>query len=143
MAIKAIKNISTIFLGGQDRGYSFSKLQKVIRDNKIKNIVLFPDSGAKIIKSKKGLNIFETRSMKEAVRFAFKYTEAGKVCLLSCASPSYSVWKNFEEKGNQFQAAIKKSVAKKNKLPRHNKAILSEQKEIIINKENPGEQNFQ
>ena len=36
--------------------------------------------------------------MNKAVEFAYKYTEKGKICLLSCASPSYSIWKNFEEK---------------------------------------------
>ena len=36
--------------------------------------------------------------MEDAVAFAFVNTEAGKICLLSTASPSYSVWKNFEEK---------------------------------------------
>jgi UDP-N-acetylmuramoylalanine-D-glutamate ligase len=36
--------------------------------------------------------------MKEAVYFAFKNTKEGQICLLSTASPSYSIWKNFEEK---------------------------------------------
>ena len=106
MAIEAIKNIDTIFLGGQDRGYNFSKLEKVIKRYKIKNVVLFPDSGKKI--KLKGLNILKTKSMEEAVKFAFKHTGLGKICLLSCASPSYSLWKNFEEKGDQFQSAVKK-----------------------------------
>ena len=46
--------------------------------------------------------------MEEAIKFAYKYTPAGKICLLSCASPSYSLWKNFEEKGNLFQFFVKK-----------------------------------
>ena len=80
----------------------FKKLFK-----KIKNFVLFPESGTKIIKSKKGLNILETIDMKEAVEFAYKYTPKGEICLLSCASPSYSLWKNFEEKGDQFKLFVK------------------------------------
>jgi UDP-N-acetylmuramoylalanine--D-glutamate ligase len=51
----------------------------------------------------------ETSSMQEAVRFAYKHTEKGKICLLSTASPSYSMWKNFEEKGDLFQEYIKES----------------------------------
>ena len=47
--------------------------------------------------------------MQAAVAFAFQYTEPGKICLLSTASPSYSIWKNFEEKGDLFQKAIKAS----------------------------------
>jgi len=45
--------------------------------------------------------------MKEAVKFAYKYTQNGRISLLSTASPSYSLWKNFEEKGNLFQKYIK------------------------------------
>ena len=106
MAIEALKNIDTIFLGGQDRGYNFAQLEKIIKKYKIKNVVLFPDSGKKI--KVKGLNVLKTKNMEEAVGFAFKNTKSGKICLLSCASPSYSLWKNFEEKGDQFQLVIKK-----------------------------------
>ena len=107
MAIKALKNIGTIFLGGEDRGYDFCELEKNLRKYKIKNIALFPESGRRVLKSKQGFNVLETRSMEEAVLFAFKNTPKGQICLLSTASPSYSVWKNFEEKGNLFQRLIK------------------------------------
>ena len=102
-AIQTLKNVGTIFLGGEDRGYDFKELEKTLRKYKIKNIVLFPDSGKRILKSRKGFTVLETRSMKSAVAFARKHTPRGSICLLSTASPSYSVWKNFEEKGNEFK----------------------------------------
>jgi UDP-N-acetylmuramoylalanine--D-glutamate ligase len=48
--------------------------------------------------------------MKDAVRFAYERTSHGKICLLSTASPSYSLWKNFEEKGTLFQKHVKALV---------------------------------
>lgn len=111
LAIESLKNIGTIFLGGEDRGYDFNGMIKVIVDYKIPNIVLFPDSGEKIFelfKNTTGIKFLKTESMEEAVKFAYKHTPAGKTCLLSCASPSYSLWKNFEEKGNLFQFFVKK-----------------------------------
>lgn len=105
-AIKSLPEVDTIFLGGQDRGYDFSGLEKAIRGTKIKNIVLFPDSGDRILKSKKGFKILKTKDMKLAVNFAYKNTKQGGICLLSCASPSYSLWKNFEEKGDQFKLNV-------------------------------------
>lgn len=51
--------------------------------------------------------VLHTESMQEAVAFAFANTGKGQICLLSTASPSYSLWKNFEEKGDLFQAAVK------------------------------------
>lgn len=106
MAIESLKNVDTIFLGGEDRGYNFLKLEKTIKKYKISNVVLFPDSGKRI--KIKGLNVLKTKSMEQAVKFAYKYTKPGKICLLSCASPSYSLWKNFEEKGNQFKFFVEK-----------------------------------
>lgn len=112
MAIKALKNIGTIFLGGEDRGYDFSELEKTIVNYAIKNIVLFPDSGKRMFKKLKGtktrnLNFLKTSSMQEAVNFAYKFTSKKSICLLSTASPSYSLWKNFEEKGDQFTSFVK------------------------------------
>ena len=107
-AIKALPKTATIMLGGEDRGYDFNELEKVLRKSKIKNIVLFPETGRRILKSKKGFKILETKSMEKAVEFAFKNTPKGKISLLSTASPSYSVWKNFEEKGDLFQKFVKK-----------------------------------
>jgi len=118
-AIQTVKNIGTIFLGGQDRGYDFAKLAEIIVLYKIPNIVLFPDSGEKIEKElrimnyelrkneKSKINIFKTSSMEDAVRFAYENTKPGAIALLSTASPSYSVWKNFEEKGNLFKKYAK------------------------------------
>ena len=79
----------------------------------MENIVFFPESGERIAKAvadknqdKKILNILFTRSMQEAVDFAFQKTKPETICLLSCASPSYSLWKNFEAKGEAFKDAI-------------------------------------
>lgn len=105
-AIKTLKKIGTIFLGGEDRGYDFSQLEKTLHTYKIPNIVLFPDSGKHMLKSRAGFNILETRSMKKAVDFALANTKPGQICLLSTASPSYSLWKNFEEKGDEFRSLL-------------------------------------
>ncbi|HEX8965394.1 MAG TPA: UDP-N-acetylmuramoyl-L-alanine--D-glutamate ligase [Patescibacteria group bacterium] len=107
-AIKALPTIGTMFLGGQDRGYNFFELAQVIADADIENIVLFPESGEKIFNeiskvSTKQYNVLRTKSMEEAIAFAYKNTPRNTICLLSTASPSYTVWKNFEEKGNLFK----------------------------------------
>ncbi|MBX4200745.1 hypothetical protein KW786_01310 [Candidatus Parcubacteria bacterium] len=107
MALNSLSNIGTIFLGGTDRGYDFTQLEKELKKHKIKNIVLFPDSGNRINVSPRDFNILKTDSMKEAVKFAYKYTKPEEICLLSCASPSYSLWKNFEVKGDLFKKLAK------------------------------------
>jgi UDP-N-acetylmuramoylalanine--D-glutamate ligase len=111
-AIRALPETETIFLGGLNRGYDFSQLAIEIDKSKIKNIVFFPDSGEEIEEalcqeSSRKYARLHTRNMEEAVQFAFRKTKVGKICLLSTASPSYSLWKNFEEKGDKFAEAVK------------------------------------
>lgn len=110
-AIETLKNIGTILLGGQDRDYDYSELADTLIAYNISNVVLFPDSGEKILKVLKSKTeklplIFTTKSMEEAVKFAYKQTPKGTICLLSSAAPSFSLWRNFEEKGNLFQKYV-------------------------------------
>ncbi len=110
-AIEIFKEkIGAILLGGEDRGYHFQKLAAALRKYRIKNIVLFPQSGRTIKKLLRGYhaNFYQTKSMRDAVRFVYRTTLPGNVCLLSTASPSYSVFKNFEEKGDLFQKYVRR-----------------------------------
>ncbi len=51
--------------------------------------------------------------MEQAVAFAYETTKKGDICLLSTASPSYTLWKNFEEKGDEFQKQVISMGAKR------------------------------
>jgi UDP-N-acetylmuramoylalanine--D-glutamate ligase len=111
-AIEALKNVKTIFLGGLNRGYDFTSLIPVLKEYNIQNIVLFPESGADIkqlVQQEEEYRpkLFETSDMKAAVQFAYETTPQDSVVLLSTASPSYTIWKNFEEKGDLFQKYVK------------------------------------
>lgn len=116
-ALQAVPEVSTIFLGGEDRGYDFIQLGHQLRETGVRNIVLFPESGSRIKSALLQVdnsfwNICETTSMEEAVSFAYKNAPAHSVCLLSTASPSYSLWKNFVEKGLEYQKFVKKYAEK-------------------------------
>jgi len=110
-AMKALRNIGTLMLGGENRGYDFSEMAKRIVQYKIPNVVLFPDSGKEIEKELQQYgfsgSLFPTRDMAQAVQFAYEKTPPNTICLLSTASPSYSLWKNFEEKGDLFAQYVR------------------------------------
>jgi len=111
------KRVQTIFLGGFDRKIDFKKLAKSVSKNKnIKNVILFPTTGEKIwreiVKSARGRasgklpRHFFVDNMPEAVKLAYQHTERGKICLLSCASTSFSIFKDYKEKGNLFKKQV-------------------------------------
>lgn len=116
--IEAIKTfwskIWVIFLGWLDRWYKFDFLVEKLKEYWIKNVVLFPETWKRIKKLLDGsFNICETMDMKIWVDFAFKNTQKGEIVLLSTASPSYNLWKNYEAKWDDFQNTVKNYQIKK------------------------------
>ena len=111
------KDVNTIILGGYDRNLDFSKLGRRILKSKIKTVILFPDTGKRIwqeiqkqaekSKIKNPVQCFFADNMRTAVETAFKRTRKGKICLLSPASPSFGLFKNYKERGNLFKKYIK------------------------------------
>lgn len=123
--MRALPRVDMLLLGGTDRGYDFSGLVNEIIARNIRIFAFFPETGTRIraMLKERGYpcRSIETTIMSEAVRFAFANLKPGSVCLLSTASPSYSLWKNFEEKGNQFQDAIRLYDPQTSATPQKNK----------------------
>ncbi len=107
-AIESLDQIDTLLLGGTDRGYDFSELEARVLEKGIRNLVLFPDTGKRMfLNDRSRFTVLETDRMEEAVRFCYQHTKPGSIALLSTASPSYRLWKSYEEKGAEFQRFIK------------------------------------
>jgi UDP-N-acetylmuramoylalanine--D-glutamate ligase len=101
--------VGCLFLGGQDRNYDFSEVMRVIAGCNIPHLVMFPETVAKMkaaMPADYHPAIFETESMTDAVAYAAEHAPQNSVVLLSTAAPSYLLWKDFEDKGDQFQAAV-------------------------------------
>lgn len=106
-ALEALEGVHTILLGGEDRGYDFERLVDVLIDKKVQNIVLFPETGKRIKPLlPSNVNVFETNSMEEAIQWVYTVTQSGGICLLSTASPSFSLWKDYKEKGTKFREFV-------------------------------------
>ncbi|MDP2641586.1 MAG: UDP-N-acetylmuramoyl-L-alanine--D-glutamate ligase [Candidatus Yanofskybacteria bacterium] len=103
-------DVSVLIAGGVDRGVSYTPLAEAIAKHKIQTLVLFPSSGQKIAKELKALKkshapaIFFVESMKEAVALCYRHARKGSVCLLSPASPSFNMFRDYQDRGEQFTA---------------------------------------
>jgi UDP-N-acetylmuramoylalanine--D-glutamate ligase len=51
--------------------------------------------------------MMDTTSAIDAVKAAFHFSEKGDVVLLSPACASFDLFKNYEDRGNQFKLAVK------------------------------------
>lgn len=107
--------VQTMFLGGSDRKQDFTQLAEVVVDSGVRNVILFPETGKRIWKSIQKANTtgrdiqsFNVESMDEAVRLAYQYTSPGKAVLMSNASPSFGLFKDYRDKAEQYLKAIKK-----------------------------------
>jgi len=97
--------VQTLIAGGYDRGLDFGELSKRIENSRVKNLILFPPTGKRISKEIKSRRIacFFVETMKEAVSLAYKNTDRGRICLLSPASPSFGLFKDYADRGEQFK----------------------------------------
>lgn len=112
-ALDALGNkVETIILGGSDRNLSFKGLAESIGESSVKTVILFPTSGTRIedaIKlSASKVKTVLVDSMKEAVELAYTNTGTGKICLMSPASPSFSMFSDYAERGDEFRRLVNK-----------------------------------
>lgn len=102
-------SVETLIAGGFDRGLNYSILSEEINKSNIKNLILFPDTGEKIGQGvSKKIKKFNATSMEKAVKIAYDATTPGKIVLLSPASASFNMFKNYEDRGEQFKKWVEK-----------------------------------
>lgn len=111
-AIKTLKRVNLLILGGMDRGVNFDHLIDFLSKGPVDKIVLTGQAGDRLkslLQSRMEKNrLFSIRSFDELPFLIKKYIPKDGVCLLSPAAASYGLFQNFEERGNQFKSIVKK-----------------------------------
>ena len=102
-ALKALKKVQTLILGGMDRGIDYSPLVEQIGEFEVKNIAFVGQAGKRIYKEMKekanNYNCLLSDDYKEIVSWCKANTQKEKICLLSPAASSYDMFTNFEHRG--------------------------------------------
>lgn len=106
-ALEAMTQPTVWIVGGQDKGNDYGPLLDFVKA-KVKTIVCMGLDNRKIVQSFSGMveNIVETGSAAEAVQTAARFANAGDTVLLSPACASFDLFQNYEDRGNQFKAAV-------------------------------------
>ena len=107
-ALRALGNVDTLIVGGQDRGYDYAALNAVLAECGVRAVVQLPDTGVRVTPPP-GAAVLQTTNLDEAVRFALSHTRPGHSCLFSPGAPSYNLWKNFAARGEAFTTAVHKA----------------------------------
>jgi UDP-N-acetylmuramoylalanine--D-glutamate ligase len=107
-ALESMSRPVVWIVGGTDKGNDYSILQDLVKE-KVHAIVCLGKDNRKIISAFSTIipSITEASTAKEAVMKAFKASRQGDTVLLSPACASFDLFENYEDRGNQFKAAIR------------------------------------
>lgn len=107
-ALESMEKPTILILGGVDKGNDYSLLKEMVAE-KVKAIVCMGTDNRKIHESFGDIVslIVNTTTAEEAVQAAFHFANKGDVVLLSPACASFDLFKNYEDRGNQFKQAVK------------------------------------
>jgi UDP-N-acetylmuramoylalanine--D-glutamate ligase len=93
--------------GGVDKGNDYNLIKDEVK-KKVKTLICLGKDNEKLKKAFGGVvpQIMETQSVNELVRMALDAAKKGDVVLLSPACASFDLFKNYEDRGNQFREAV-------------------------------------
>ncbi|MFX0557409.1 UDP-N-acetylmuramoyl-L-alanine--D-glutamate ligase [Maribacter sp. CXY002] len=107
-ALDSMKTPTVWIVGGVDKGNEYKELMPLVRE-KVKAIICLGLDNEKIKETFGNVVdlIVETYAMEEAVKVAYKIAERGDTVLLSPACASFDLFKNYEDRGDQFKNCVK------------------------------------
>jgi len=117
-AIKSFSEPIILIAGGSSKGADYSNLGREINKSTVKTIIILGETGPEIIKAikskktatnKKIKIINNCKNIKEAVAAAKKEARSGDAVLLSPASASFGLFRNYKDRGEQYKIEVRKS----------------------------------
>ncbi len=106
-ALESMTKPVVLILGGVDKGNEYDEIRELVLE-KVKAIVcLGTDNKAIHNAFGNDVKIVDTNSAIESVKEAYLLAEQGDCVLLSPACASFDLFKNYEDRGEQFKNAVK------------------------------------
>jgi UDP-N-acetylmuramoylalanine--D-glutamate ligase len=107
-ALESMTKPTILILGGVDKGNDYSLIEELVKE-KVKAIICLGTDNRKIHEAFGNIvsTIVSTENAIDAVQASFHFATKGDVVLLSPACASFDLFKNYEDRGNQFKRAVK------------------------------------
>lgn len=107
-ALESMVTPTVLILGGKDKGNDYSEILPFVQE-KVHAIVCMGKDNQKILDffSGKVPEIYDTHSLQEAVETCRRAARPGDTVLLSPCCASFDLFHSYEDRGDQFKAAVK------------------------------------
>ncbi|MCJ0742468.1 UDP-N-acetylmuramoyl-L-alanine--D-glutamate ligase [Pedobacter montanisoli] len=107
-ALESVNTDIVLIMGGVDKGNDYTMLKDLVK-SKVKAIICLGKDNKRIHEAfEEDVEVIvNTFSAAEAVQVAYHLAKKGSTVLLSPACASFDLFKNYEDRGNQFKAAVK------------------------------------
>lgn len=110
VAIKSFKQPKILILGGSSKGSDYSKLVETVITSNVRSVVTIGETGH-LIQRLLGLKSYtkvvsDVKNMEEIVNAAKAHSKSGDIVLLSPASASFGLFKDYKDRGDQFNEAV-------------------------------------
>jgi UDP-N-acetylmuramoylalanine--D-glutamate ligase len=106
-ALDSMETPVVLIAGGVDKGNDYSQIEALVRE-KVHTVVALGKDNSKVFAgfANMGPEIKEAHSMVEAIRIAHDSANKGDTVLLSPACASFDLFKNYEDRGDQFRNLV-------------------------------------
>ena len=107
-ALESMTTPTVLILGGTDKGNDYSEIDELVRE-KCSALIFMGKDNQKLCEHFKALAIpqYSTGSLEEAVQTAYQQAKSGETVLLSPCCASFDLFKNYEDRGEQFMKAVR------------------------------------
>ena len=107
-ALESMKAPTILILGGTDKGNNYTPIKELVR-RKCAGLVYLGADNAKLHANfdSMGLPVRDTHSMKECVEACYDMAKPGMTVLLSPCCASFDLFKNMEDRGEQFKSLVR------------------------------------
>lgn len=110
-ALDAMKAPVIWIAGGVNKGNDYDQIHDLVKD-KVKALICLGKDNKHLLDAFGSVvdNIVEVQNAEESVRKAEEYAAAGDVVLLSPACASFDLFRNYEDRGDKFKAAVRSHI---------------------------------